>query len=113
MGGVIAREAIKHLEEFKDKMNLLATFASPHLGVSINDNKLVGTGIWYLINFEKVKNLKQLNCEKTGEEGIITLDTLSDSECLSWFKKLIVVSSEEDNFVPYHSSRISQDIKNE
>lgn len=62
LGGVIAREAIKHLEEYKDKMNLLVSFASPHLGVSITDNKLVGTGIWYLINFEKVKNLKQLNC---------------------------------------------------
>lgn len=67
LGGVIAREAVKHLGEYKDKMNILATFASPHLGVCMNENKLVGTGIWYLINFEKVKNLKQLNCEKTGQ----------------------------------------------
>ena len=47
---------------------MLITFASPHLGVSMNDNKLVGTGVWYLINFEKVKNMKQLNCEKTGND---------------------------------------------
>jgi hypothetical protein len=32
-------------------MNLLITFASPHLGVSMPDNQLVKTGIWYLINF--------------------------------------------------------------
>lgn len=43
-------------------MNILITFASPHLGVSVGDNYLVSTGIWYLINVEKVKNLRQLNC---------------------------------------------------
>lgn len=68
MGGVIAREVVKHLSELKSKMNLLVTFASPHLGVSMSDNQLVKTGIWYLINFEKVKNLKQLNCEKCIHE---------------------------------------------
>lgn len=44
-------------------MNLLITFASPHLGVIQSDNALVGTGIWYLININKVKNLMQLNCQ--------------------------------------------------
>ena len=61
LGGVILRESLKHLTEYKERMNLFMTLASPHLGVTRSDNKLVGTGIWYLINVEKVKNLKQLN----------------------------------------------------
>ena len=44
-------------------MNIFATFAAPHLGVSKSDNYLVGTGIWYLANVEKVKNMRQLNCQ--------------------------------------------------
>ena len=64
LGGVIIRESLKYLDEFKDRMNLFVSFASPHLGVTVSDNKLVGTGVWYLINFEKVKNMKQLNCQE-------------------------------------------------
>jgi esterase/lipase len=69
LGGVVAREAVRHLEAYKDKMTLMVTFASPHLGVSDPDNQLVKTGIWYLINFLKVKNLKELNCETETEES--------------------------------------------
>jgi hypothetical protein len=109
---VIAREAIKHLEAYKDKMALMVTFASPHLGVSDPDNQLVKTGIWYLINFSKVKNLKELNCETETEESEFFLSRLSKGKELSWFKKLVLVSSQEDNFVPHHSARISQENKN-
>ena len=34
------------------------------------------------------------------------LEKLSNSKSLSWFKKMVVVSSKDDNFVPYYSSRI-------
>ena len=44
-------------------MNLFITYASPHLGISKSDNYLVGTGIWYLANVEKIKNMRQLNCQ--------------------------------------------------
>ena len=87
-------------------MNLFISFASPHAGIRDTANPLVKTGIWFLTNFEKNKNLKQLNCEKDPDTGLISLYSLSQCEGLSWFKRFIAVSSREDNFVPYASSRI-------
>jgi hypothetical protein len=52
-----------HLTKFKQIMNLFVSFASPHAGTIDANNYLVRTGIWYLINFEKAKNIKQLHCE--------------------------------------------------
>lgn len=62
LGGIIAREALKHLQRYKDIMNVFISFASPHAGICDSSNPLVKTGIWFLTNFEKNKNLRQLNC---------------------------------------------------
>lgn len=87
---------------------MFITFASPHAGIRDTENPLVRTGIWFLTNFEKNKNLKQLNCEPNPENRLITMYTLSQCDALSWFKKFVAVSSREDNFVPYESSRIEE-----
>jgi hypothetical protein len=38
----------------------------------------------------------------------VSLYTLSQSDAICWFKKFVAVSSREDNFVPYESSRIEE-----
>lgn len=86
-------------------MNLFITYASPHLGISKSDNYLVGTGIWYLANVEKIKNMRQLNCQPLDEDDNL-MKKLSSCDCLNWFNKIVLVSSKEDNFVPYYSSRL-------
>ncbi len=58
MGGVLARACIKHLGKYKDKMGMLITLASPHLGVSESENTLVNLGVWYLSKIDKAKNIK-------------------------------------------------------
>jgi len=63
LGGIIARESLKHLQRFKDLMNIFISFASPHAGIRDASNPFVRTGIWFLTNFDKNKNLKQLNCQ--------------------------------------------------
>ena len=67
LGGIIARESVKHLERYKDMMNVFVSFASPHTGISDTTNPLVRTGIWFLTKFEKNKNIKELNCEMIEE----------------------------------------------
>ena len=44
-------------------MNTFISFASPHAGICDTSNPLVKTGIWFLTNFDKNKNLRELNCE--------------------------------------------------
>ena len=46
-------------------MNVFVSLASPHLGVTNSDNYLVGTGVWYLANIGKIKNMRQLNWQTT------------------------------------------------
>jgi alpha/beta superfamily hydrolase len=58
LGGIIARSAFQHLNEFKHKFGIFITFSSPHLGISESENSLVNLGVWYLIKVDKVINLK-------------------------------------------------------
>jgi hypothetical protein len=90
-------------------MNFYISFASPHTGICDSTSYLIRTGIWYLTNFEKAKNLKQLNCQP-DENDEVYLKRLSESDTLTWFKKFVVVSSKEDNFVPFNSSRLDADL---
>lgn len=32
LGGIISRAALRHLQQFSEKMNIFITFSSPHLG---------------------------------------------------------------------------------
>jgi hypothetical protein len=102
LGGVIIRAGLRHLSAYKDRMNLLITLASPHLGISKIDNFLVNVGVWYMITFDKVKSLSELN--HNDEQN--TMLKLSRDESLGWFTKVVVTSSKEDNFVPNYSARI-------
>lgn len=51
LGGIVAREAVKHLQKYKHLMNVFVSFASPHAGICDASNPLVKTGIWFLTNF--------------------------------------------------------------
>jgi len=106
LGGILARESLRHLDQYKEQMHFFISFASPHVGICDASNPLVRTGIWFLTNFEKNKNLKQLNCEPNQDTAEVTMERLSRCDGLGWFKKFIAVSSREDDFVPYESSRL-------
>jgi len=76
-------------------MHMLITLASPHLGVSESQNTFVNFGIWYLSKIDKVKNIKDLNFQSVTENDSFLMK-LSNGEEISWFKKVILVSSSED-----------------
>ena len=89
-------------------MNVFISFASPHAGICDTSNPLVKTGIWFLTAFEKKKNLKELNCEPIEDSNMMTMLKLSQCESIKWFKRFVAVSSKEDSFVPYQSSRLEE-----
>lgn len=111
MGGVLARASLKHLSKYKNKMQLLITLASPHLGVTESQNTWVSLGVWYLSKVDKVKNIKELNFQSVTEKDSFLMK-LSKEDEISWFNKVVIVSSSEDEFVPHYSARIIGDTKN-
>ena len=89
-------------------MNMFVSFASPHAGICDSSNPFVKTGIWFLTNFEKNKNLKQLNCQPIEDSPLIFLEMMAKYNSISWFKKFVAVNSKEDGFIPHESSRLNE-----
>ena len=58
LGGIIVREALKHLWPYKNKMHGYISLGSPHLGYMYNSNSLVNAGLWLLKKFKQSDSLK-------------------------------------------------------
>lgn len=106
LGGVIIRSALPHLRDYKDLFQGLMTFSTPHLGVSAGDSKLVETGYNILTSWAKHLSLKQLGLRDKDKPRDCFLYRLSQTEGLQWFKEIVLVSSPQDTYSPFDSSRI-------
>ena len=106
LGGLIIRAALPHLVQYSDKMHTFMTFSSPHLGYMYNSSKLVDAGMWFLKKWKKVKSLKQLTMADSSVLEETFLYQLSSYPGLEFFKYVALVSSMQDNYSPFESSRI-------
>lgn len=61
LGGIVIRAGLKHLDIIKDRVNVLLTLASPHLGISKLDNLLVKTGVWYMTRVSDYPSMRSLS----------------------------------------------------
>lgn len=106
LGGLIIRAALPYLSQFKNHFRTYMTFSSPHLGVSAGDSKLVETGFSILTSWKQFTSLKQMGLKDNDDYTKTFLYQLSKSEGLNWFSEIILVSSPQDTYSPYDSSRI-------
>lgn len=104
MGGIIARASFSHLKNFT--FGTFASFSSPHLGYLHGTRPMIETGMWFLRKFKKTYSLEQLSMTdgKTPEDTY--LFSLAKNGSFERFRKLVLISSYEDNYVPWHSARI-------
>ena len=83
------------------------TFSTPHLGLLGMDNCLVKTGIFFLKQIKRMTNVNQL-CNVHERQGQKTaLERLAEEDSLNWVKRMIVVGSESDYYIPFHSSLLN------
>ena len=61
LGGIIVREALKHLPSFHKQMHGYVSLVSPHLGYMYNSSSLVDAGMWLIKKWKKSDSLKQLS----------------------------------------------------
>jgi len=61
LGGIITREALKHLGKYADVMHGFVSLGSPHLGYMYNSSGLVDAGMWMLQKWKNSKSLQQLS----------------------------------------------------
>lgn len=106
LGGLIIRSALPHLEKYKSFFKTYMSFSSPHLGVSAGDSKLVEAGFNILTSWKQFTSLKQMGLKDSENYKEAFLFQLSNQDGFNWFKEVILVSSPQDTYSPYDSSRI-------
>ena len=112
LGGLIIRAALPHLVQFKDYFKTFMTFSTPHLGVGASDSKLVETGLSFISSWKKMKALDQMSLKDHDDPKKTFLYRLSEKPGFGWFKEVVLVSSPQDTYSPFDSSRIQISMKN-
>jgi hypothetical protein len=106
IGGVIIRSALPHLEKFKDKFWMYISLSSPHLGYAFSESTLIKTGIWFLKRWKNSKCLEQFLQNDNINLDETCIYKLSNYDGLNWFNYVYLLSSHQDNYSPYESSRV-------
>jgi hypothetical protein len=106
IGGLIIRASLPHLSEYSDKMWMYMSLSSPHLGYMYSTSTLIDAGIWVLKTWKKSKSLEQLSLSDAKELKDTLIYKLSSFEGLNWFNYIYLVSSHQDHYAPYESTRI-------
>lgn len=108
LGNIIIRSALGHpeLRPFLDKIHTFLSLSGPHLGMLFPTSSLVSTGLWFMQKWKKSDSLLQLSLHDHSDPRQTFIYRLSQSEGLQYFKNILLVSSVQDHYVPYHSARI-------
>jgi len=108
IGNIIIRTALTDAA-MKPYLSNLYTFLSisgPHLGYLYSSNALFNSGLWL---FKKLKGspcMHQLTFTDEADIQNSFLFKLSQEKTLENFQNIILLSSPQDRYVPYHSARI-------
>jgi predicted esterase len=106
LGGIIIRACLPHLSHIKGKLFTYVSLSSPHLGTKKNSSFLVNTGVFFLTKIKKDKVIRELNMDDSSNLRETYLYKLSQNDKLHWFNNVLLFSSPQDKYVPYHSARI-------
>ncbi|GLI64796.1 hypothetical protein VaNZ11_008202 [Volvox africanus] len=109
IGNLILRAALTQPEfaPYKSLLWLYISVCGPHLGFLYGTNAVVDTGLLLLKSIGKGKCLHQLTFSDATQLTDCYLYRLAHECPLSVFKLVVVVSSPQDRYVPYHSSAIT------
>eukprot|EP00002_Diphylleia_rotans_P001346 TRINITY_DN10757_c0_g1_i1.p1 TRINITY_DN10757_c0_g1~~TRINITY_DN10757_c0_g1_i1.p1 ORF type:complete len:715 (+),score=139.79 TRINITY_DN10757_c0_g1_i1:43-2187(+) len=108
LGGLIVRAAIQN-SAFAPYLDLLYTYislSSPHLGTLKLPGFLVSSGmrIWSLISNSTCLNQLLLKDRRDNQTPFLV--RLTENEKLGKFRYVLLLSSEQDEYVPWSSARI-------
>ncbi|CAK76569.1 unnamed protein product (macronuclear) [Paramecium tetraurelia] len=108
LGGLIIRAALPELSEFKQFMHTYVSLGSPHCGYASSESVLVDTGLMMIQKWNKCKTLEELSQRDHKDIKNTYIYTLSKAEGLNWFDNVVLMSSFQDHYVPFHSALIQK-----
>ncbi|OVA03332.1 protein of unknown function DUF676 [Macleaya cordata] len=108
IGNVILRAALTEskMEPFLKYLYTYVSVSGPHLGYLYSSNSLFNSGLWLLKKLKGAQCIHQLTFTDDPDLENTFFYKLCKAKTLEYFKNIILLSSPQDGYVPYHSARI-------
>ncbi|KAJ1274455.1 hypothetical protein BS78_05G062900 [Paspalum vaginatum] len=108
IGNIIIRTALTEpkLQPFLKNLYTYMSISGPHLGYWYNPNSLFNSGLWLMKRLKGMQCMHQLTFSDDNDPQNTFFYKLCKLKTLENFKNIILVSSPQDGYVPYHSARI-------
>ncbi|KAG7944995.1 hypothetical protein I3843_15G130900 [Carya illinoinensis] len=108
IGNIIIRTALAEniMEPFLRYLYTYVSISGPHLGYLYSSNSLFNSGLWILKKLKGTQCIHQLTFTDDPDLQNTFLYKLCKEKTLERFKHVILLSSPQDGYVPYHSARI-------
>lgn len=108
IGNVIIRSALAEgiMEPYHRYLHTYISVSGPHLGYLYSSNSLFNSGLWLLKKLKNTRCIHQLTFTDDIDIENTFFYKLSKQKTLESFKNILLLSSPQDGYVPYHSARI-------
>ncbi|PON68452.1 Protein FAM [Trema orientale] len=108
IGNVILRTALAEsiMEPYLRYLYTYVSISGPHLGYLYSSNSLFNSGLWLLKKLKGTRCIHQLTFTDDPDIQNTFFYKLCKQKTLQHFKHIILLSSPQDGYVPYHSARI-------
>ncbi|KAF8110045.1 hypothetical protein N665_0088s0057 [Sinapis alba] len=108
IGNVIIRTALAAslMEPYRKYLHTYLSLSGPHLGYLYSSNSLFNSGLWLLKKLKSTQVIHQLTLTDDPDLQNTFFYKLCKQKTLDSFKNIILLSSPQDGYVPYHSARI-------
>ncbi|CAI9757464.1 unnamed protein product [Fraxinus pennsylvanica] len=108
IGNIILRTALTDsiMEPYLRYLHTYLSVSGPHLGYLYSSNSLFNGGLWLLKKLKGTQCIHQLTFTDDPDLQNTFLYKLSKEKTLENFRNIILLSSPQDGYVPYHSARI-------
>ncbi|KAL2342150.1 hypothetical protein Fmac_010090 [Flemingia macrophylla] len=110
IGNLIIRAALAEsiMEPYLRYLYTYVSISGPHLGYMYSSNSIFNSGLWLLKKIKGIQCIHQLTFTDDHDLENTFIYNLSKKKTLANFKNVILLSSPQDGYVPYHSARIEQ-----
>ena len=107
LGSIVVRNMLTRPEivPYLNKMHTLISLCAPHLGTTQASGHITA-GMWFLQKWRHSQSLLQLSLKDHPNACETFLFRLSQKPSLEFFKNILLVSSHQDKYVPFHSARL-------
>ena len=108
LGNIIIRSLVTRpeLAGLQQKFHLFLSICGPHLGTRYQ-NGIVSMGMWAVRKWYNSKSLLQLSLKDAPNPRDSFLYHLSEAPSFEYFRHVVLLSSPQDKYVPYHSALIA------